>query len=342
MSRSEKVLHPDYCLYGPEPSHLVGRLEFIHALNWYRHYYLPEDTPPWIESYLLKIGEGKSSARRHFDLSAVPFAAAVIARVASRGGAVDPHHLDYLSQALRKARRTRDETPIKPLQPAPIVPKDRFNPLIADFDDVLDRFYRSNYRKSPVINLIISDYRKGDIKEAVAYYNGILGDIEMQPLTAEARREYSKIIKNFLGMCDKVLNVPAAPRKARQKKRKSLEAQASKFKYAKTIDSVSLKGESPLNIIDATVCIAFDTEKRTLRVLTAMSDMKLGIKGTTIMNVDPDKSFSKTIRKPEVLKEIFKDGARARILSAIRAIKSKEQATTGRSSDSLFIVKCFR
>jgi hypothetical protein len=73
-----------------------------------------------------------------------------------------------------------------------------------------------------------------------------------------------------------------------------------------------------------------------------MSSEGFGIKGTTITNFT-EKSFQKTLRKPDIqLKEFKEQNTQKRVETWFSKIKTTETAMNGRMNEEIVLLKIFK
>lgn len=109
------------------------------------------------------------------------------------------------------------------------------------------------------------------------------------------------------------------------KTRKPPTAVVKKVQYMKEFDELQLKSLSPLRVLDSTKLYVYDTEKRKLFVFTSKTGFTF--KGTTLLNVDFENSFRKTVRKP---KEFFVDNAN--LVSSISGLNKAFSGINGKAT----------
>jgi hypothetical protein len=199
------------------------------------------------------------------------------------------------------------------------------------FDDHIDALIGNNSLKS--INLHLLGFSKKQRDEIKLYVNRFKENMfsctdEEIGLPAKTRNA----IKTFV---DKIIEeVGATPVKiARIKKPQSKEKQVEKLK---------LNPKSPIDkeqIINSKVVILFDETARKVRLY--VSDDGIKVKGSTLLNFDPDKSYVKTIRKPEEFLTKVKTFTKVQLLKDIEAIKCKPSRANGRVNEALSLLKVY-
>jgi len=169
------------------------------------------------------------------------------------------------------------------------------------------------------------------------------------------KRMFNKILKFF----DEVLNVEidVASKKIKStkntkklpKSRRNLIKALEKFKYAKEINiELGIKSLHPSKVENSNIAIFYDAEKTKLFVFYPEYGSKLQIKGTTIYNVNFEKSFKINVRNfkkvfPNSNQEYFTNMKNKNaILDSINRINAKRlKLTASRSNDSMYILSAF-
>jgi hypothetical protein len=112
----------------------------------------------------------------------------------------------------------------------------------------------------------------------------------------------------------------------------------AKLQYMKEEKSLGIQSVLPTNIVGAGEVWLYDTATRRVRVLVANAG-GITASGSTLKNFDPEKSFVRTLRKPE---EFFKPlGAKPgkrELNSAFKALKTAQSAANGRTNENVIIL----
>ena len=153
-----------------------------------------------------------------------------------------------------------------------------------------------------------------------------------------------KDIKNYVMWFDTLFadldaygNMKKAGRKTRAPKPKSADKLVKSLKFKKEDAELKIASVNPINIIGSTCVFAFNTKYRILSVYIA--DGPISVKGSTLTNFNPEKSFSMKLRKPEeVLPNIMK-GTVARVQKILDNLTTKKYEATGRMNADTVILK---
>lgn len=147
------------------------------------------------------------------------------------------------------------------------------------------------------------------------------------------QKRFQSFVKQIVLDCDSYAP-PKKERKPRAKKVKPATAFVKKVRYKESDEELKLVSEKPEKLIGATECILYNTEKRLL--IRLVSDSTFTVKGTTIQNVDAEKSGAKILRKPaEALSNRFTKRSSKTMFDSIKA---KTRVATGRLNEHMIII----
>jgi hypothetical protein len=153
-------------------------------------------------------------------------------------------------------------------------------------------------------------------------------------------KEVQEKLEALISACGMAAAITRAA-KPRAKKQKSPVLIAKNVKYLSEYAELKLKSVTPDKMVNASEVWLFNVKVRRLFKYVSLGGTGLTIKGTTILNFDPEKSGGKIIRKPETqLKGVegFTSRPLNKLYNDIRAVPSK---ATGRVNEDCIIVKCF-
>lgn len=216
-------------------------------------------------------------------------------------------------------------------------------------DIIIDDIITDKIKKTDIPNfsLILS---KNELNELIDHYTTQLDEIKNIETDDQLQEAYSylnkwhqkRLINFYEGIISKFklkLAKGNTTRKKRISKPVSPYKLVSKLNYKK--DSELVKGlysESPKNIINAKSVLLFNENNRQLHFYNSPVGESLSIKGSTIIGFDPEKSFGKTLRKPELINEL-KTKNKSKIINELENIKAVKKELTGRVNKHHIIVK---
>jgi len=134
----------------------------------------------------------------------------------------------------------------------------------------------------------------------------------------------------------------APAKKPRAKKAKPAEELVKRVKFKVGDDKLGITSVPPAQLIGAQGAVVYNTKLRKLGIYIAKTAAGLGVKGTSITEFT-EKSFQKTLRKPEVQIKEFKDqNTQKRIETWFGKIKATETVMNGRLNEEIIILKVFK
>ena len=113
----------------------------------------------------------------------------------------------------------------------------------------------------------------------------------------------------------------------------------AKLKYAKDDKALKVVSINPADIVGAAELWVYNTKTRKLGKYVAASYQTLGVKGTSIVGFDTDKSAAKTLRKPEEQLKEFAKAGKVVLRTFIKDIKAVETKLNGRISTDILLLK---
>lgn len=152
--------------------------------------------------------------------------------------------------------------------------------------------------------------------------------------------------KRIMGWLDRILadidsfeKVKKTQRKARVKKAPSKEKVVAKLKYLKEDKALKLVSVSPADIIGAQELWVYNVKTRKLGRYVAAQYQELGVKGTSIVGYDENKSVSKTLRKPEEKLREFGKASKVQLRKFMDDIRATEARLNGRINAEVLLLK---
>lgn len=229
--------------------------------------------------------------------------------------------------------------------PADIL-KGRSNNMIAEIDSIIDQLNTAaDYANSdfsmydilqnndtPYVNSKrIYDYYKpkhselielveekpDDLVEAYDYGAGFSGIKDWNKI----ENFYAKLINDL----DLYMNTKKVTRKIRTKKVKTASTQIQKLKYKKDAPEYKIASENPVKIIGARQLAAYNTKIGVMMMLYTTSRDGFQIQGTSIKNVDVEKSNKRKIRKPELFFSSHVKSTKSVLTKAYNKLTTKPQ-----------------
>jgi len=224
---------------------------------------------------------------------------------------------------------------------------------MAEFDAGLDMFFNGKVFDSKSYLLKhqvkgaqtkrIADSLKVTLTEVKEAQAGLCPDLVegYSFLTKKQLSKFVEYISSMISSCEVAAAITKASRKPRATKVKTPLELTKHVKYMLEDPVNGIKSDHPSKIINALEAWVFNAKTRRLFKYVALKGSKLSIKGTTIINIDPEQSIGKIIRLPKkqlVGVQNFTMRPMQKLFSDIKGTASK---ATGRLSEDTIIIKCF-
>jgi len=328
------------------------------ALNFYNASNDNKEKRRWFMEYV-----GKKEAAKFSNVASdLEFrSAGTIARLKMRDQYLADRELDYLESEVKRLSSFIPKRAVVVVDTAPAKPvvtiQDRMaeaaSSHIAEFNAMIDDFITSdeqpnfsgyleaNNVSAPVAKLIpaafvnfwneLQDLIEGTDKQLVEGYSNI---------KKVKIKKICKLIEEIEGACAQRAVAAKSARKPRARKEKPPSVLAAKVKFMKQFDELSIVSERPEKIVGAKEVLVYNTKYKKAMVYRAFGDGALSVKGTSIVNYDVASSGSKTMRKPEQIKD-FAAMTKRTLASAFKSLTTKEAAVNGRLNEECIIVKVF-
>jgi hypothetical protein len=160
-----------------------------------------------------------------------------------------------------------------------------------------------------------------------------------------ARKNIRKLIdfyESVLTACDQISAEAKVIKKPRTRKVKPAEDLVKRVKFKVSDDKLGIASIPPAQLVKAQTAVVYNTKTRKLGLYYAINSEGFGIKGTTLTNFT-EKSFQKTLRKPDVqLKEFKEQNTQKRIETWFSKIKTTETVMNGRMNEEIVLLKIFK
>ena len=149
----------------------------------------------------------------------------------------------------------------------------------------------------------------------------------------------SKWYYDLITALKKVENVTV--NRVRKSRPKSPEQLIKKLNYRQDEPSLKIESIHPKKIIGSNILYCYNVKTKKLIVYQSKEGYTLSVKGSTLENVDFDRSYGKTLRKPEVQLQEFLNRGKKPMLDYLNNIKSKNSPVTGRINADTVLLKTF-
>ena len=158
-------------------------------------------------------------------------------------------------------------------------------------------------------------------------------------LTKVQLRKITAFYQEIVSACEMLAQEAKVNRKPKAKKAVPAEKIVAKLKYKKADEPLKLVSINPADILGAKELWTYNTKSRKLGKYIASEFADLGVKGTSIINFDENKSIQKTLRKPiDQLKE-FKAAGKVALRKFLDDINAVDTKMNGRINDEIMLLK---
>lgn len=229
-----------------------------------------------------------------------------------------PNHLHSYFESLKQkgydiqtAAELKKKT-VTPLNPQKLL-RDKVNStILTDLDAMLDDWIQGEPTELDVSELILkyeikpmgfsfvtdwlqsqydelNDAKTKNCEQAVEAYS----DVSIKEINRRL-----KYLKASIESIQKYKVATKTVRKPRKKKEVPAEKLVANLKYLKSSSEYNLSSIAPTRILGSKRLYVFDAKTRKLTEYVAEDEMQLSVKGTTILNFDPEKSRYVKLRKP--------------------------------------------
>jgi len=131
-------------------------------------------------------------------------------------------------------------------------------------------------------------------------------------------------------------------RKPRKKKAVNFQKLASKVQFKEKDDSFKIQSVDPINIIGASQVWLFNIKSKRLALYVAEDDAGLFIKGSKIESFSANKSFAKTLRKPEKVLNNALNGGKMILRKLMDDITGKKFPLNGKINKDTVILRALK
>jgi len=224
---------------------------------------------------------------------------------------------------------------------------------LGEFEGCVDSFFNGgsfdakNYlvRNSvkPAVTKQIAEVFKPLLKELKLAASG--KDDQMSEgyshLTSRQLKKFTEHVQSMISSCEVASAITKASRKPRAKKVKSPVDLVKAVKYLQTDELSDLTSIHPAKTVNAKEVWVYNAKTRRLFKYVPLDGMTLSIKGTTLINIDQEKSGGKIIRKPDVQLKGMQNMTSRPTNKVFNDIRSTMSRATGRLNEETLIISAF-
>lgn len=332
------------------------------AFYYYNYFYNQKDLKKYVVEWMKAQGTYTKEDIKAYERAsdrALPMTVCSLIKAHKQGMPFRGRHLEFITTELAKVIREsvpEEEEQVKEEKPKAYVPtiQDRMNEKTAETIGELEGHYDEMDTKFKHYDFLVTNNvpqsqlskyedlytaRKAELEEAQAGKDPQLKEGYSHMKAADFKKHYAWI-DALVDAIAQYRNVKKATKKVRAPRAVSKEKVVAKLKYAKENKELKIVSVNPADIIGAQELWVYNAKTRKLGKYVADSIQgPLGVKGTTIIGYDENKSVSKTLRKPEEKLKEFAKAGKIQLRKFIEDIKATETKLNGRISADVLLLK---
>jgi len=192
---------------------------------------------------------------------------------------------------------------------------------------------------------LVKQYFQSGQAELLELSSGKADDQLREAYSHNSRKNVKKLIEfyeSIISACEQIAAEAKIAKPSRAKKVKPAEQLVAKLKFCIKDDKLGIVSVPPAGIIGAQSAVVYNVKTRKLGMYIAKTSEGLSVKGTSVTNFT-EKSFQRTLRKPDVQLKEFKDqNTPKRVETWFNKIKTTETVLNGRMNDDIVLLKIFK
>lgn len=332
------------------------------TLRHYAYFYDLKKGNAWIIKWA-KANRPKDVAKiRRVQLWRLSMTVAGLCQMANNGATLSEADIAFIDDRIDTALTTVVNEAVK----APVVPrkspaelvKENTAEFLATVEGEIDKFFGNAKHVYSVYDALTKDTMPYNTAKAVVdFYTPLRDELRTvkaksdadlneayESLPVRRRNKYLNFIEAIVDEAERYMGVKKVTRKRRRTTKKKVmtaDRQVSAVNFKERDDTYKIASMAPVRILGASEVWLFNTKYRTLSYL--VTDDKINgfrVKGTTIQNVDLEKSSKKTLRKAQEVLDALTTKMKAR--KVYESVKTKPATTTGRINADTIILKVFK
>lgn len=363
-----RILNADQLMIGDEPAgeslnHTkeTYTVDLMRCLNWYQYDHGLVQAKKMTIDFLKKNGYSKEQIKHIDSISEKKFnlTYSFLLRLRQRGASLAPSHHsttdNYIKSLLEYVEPPKiidpdeEDKPKKPTVQELMMEK--ANEFIGELEGHIDEYLSqgkdfslygalkfghlpAQYTK-PIIEW--AEHKLKEPKEVLIGKDKELVEGWSNFTTAKLKK-YVSFIETMIADANKFADFKKANRKVPVRKTKPAGEIVSKMKFMADSPEFGIKSISAPSIIGAEQLWVFNVKTKKLGVYYASGSSGLTVKGTSIVNYDPETSIQKTLRKPtDVLKAVQTAGKLA-LRKVLPDVNAKSAGLNGRiNADTILL-----
>lgn len=329
------------------------------ALNYYNEQHDNKEKRKWALTYVAKTDKKLAVELNSIAADWEFRSFGTLARLVSRGSILEEKEELWMSKRLRQLKALIPATVATANVAAPVTNVisiqerilEKAREIAGEIDGSIDDFVLSGCPKDHKLSVSIKALNAPIAKHISTFYAKQKKELEevlegSDEQLVEGYGNFTKTqLKRFLALIDSIVGDAEQVKKTvvrtpRLRKPKPAGEVVKRMKFKQSDETYGIQSVAPYKIIGASELWVFNTKYKKLTVYRAVDNDTLTVKGTTIMNYSTVTSASKTLRKPELIKDYAKLGKRA-LNTTYKDIKTKPTIPNGRVNEECVIMAVF-
>jgi hypothetical protein len=336
--------------------------ELKNGLNYYNYKYSHKDAKNWTVKWMEKDKKYSDILPKFKSLKdhQVSFTFGSICKMSLDGASLETETVSRIENSIHNAIDryfVEIKNPEKKTNTNVISIQDRIRDkanlfmgeyIEGEFDNLRTNLFKSDFDMGKVLNehevsgavatIIASTYQVwvDEFQEAID------GDEYMKEAysgyTRASLKALMKFTKKIVKDAEFHVEKSKAIRKSAKKKVVPADKLVKKLNYKKSDPELKIVSESPTKIIGANEVWLYNVKTR--KLIHVVGDDLLTVSGTTIKNMDSNKSEMKTLRKPAEQLLEFKKARKTTVRKFMDILTTKSSKFSGRMSNDIIILKC--
>lgn len=362
MARRLRSKREIQLLFGDEPSWNEDadlRAELQKAYQWYSDAQDRKNGIKFLNTWAsANLSEYDAAAIHRTRDRMIPLNLCWIARILTRNLAVPDetkkYFLEQIEELVEKATDVEEEDDSPDDEPRADKSVLRARALISEFDIRIDiytntfevgerpyEFFMKNQVNSKQARYLIEHYTPW-IKELQELVEQKTEDL-IEAYSCYTRRQHKKLFEFAQGVINDlnlVISAKKAARKPRARKARNENDLVKNLKYLQADDALKLTSIDPIQIIGAKRLVVYNVENRNVTIYESQEG--LSVKGTTLLNVDEEKSAAKKLRKPEEQISGFVNQGKLSVKKTFDGIRTASKKPRARLNDRTLILSAYK
>jgi len=255
----------------------------------------------------------------------------------------------------------KEKTPVNPITNIQDRIREQAGEMSEELDYAIDKWITDpeafNPKEFKVVNLLkgkgvkaaqsrhIKQIFKRNYEELLELASGNADEQLREGYRHVSRKNIKKLIEfyeSIMAACEQIAAEAKVLKKPRTAKIKPAEDLVKKLKFLLSDTKLGITSVPPAGLIGAQGAVVYNTKTRKIGLYVSKTSAGLGVKGTTITDFT-EKSFQRTLRKPELqLKEFKEQNTQKRIETWFSKIKTTETVLNGRMNEDIVLLKVFK